>query len=52
MPPPLLFRYTVRDLLPTLCALGHLVCLAGTFVLFHSLPVWILVLAFGAIIFN
>jgi hypothetical protein len=42
MPLSSLFRYTVRDVFPTLCAIGHFVCLAGTFVLFHSLPVWVL----------
>jgi fatty acid desaturase len=52
MPTPSLFRYTVRDLIPTLCAIGHLGCLAGTFLFFHHLPVWVLALAFGAIIFN
>jgi fatty acid desaturase len=50
--PSSLFRYTVRDILPALCAIGHLVCLAGTFVLFHNAPVWVLTLAFGAIVFN
>jgi fatty acid desaturase len=49
---PVLFRYTVRDLFPALCALGHVVCLVGTFGLFHQLPFWILALAFAFIVFN
>ena len=52
MPLPSLLRYTARDIFPILSAFGHLLCLAGTFVFFHNLPVWVLALAFGAIIFN
>jgi len=49
---PRLFRYTAADAIPTLCALGHVACLVGTFVFFHRLPAWILGLAFCAIVFN
>jgi fatty acid desaturase len=52
MPPPSLFRYTARDIIPTLCAFGNLACLVGTFVFFHSLPIWVLALMFGVIVFN
>ena len=52
VPLPPLFRYPARDILLILSAIGHLLCLAGTFVFFHNLPVWVLALAFAAIVSN
>jgi fatty acid desaturase len=48
---PLLFRYTARDAAPALCAVGNVGLLLGTFLSFHSLPAWALVVAFCATAF-
>ncbi len=46
-----IFRYTVYDAIPALCAVVNLALLIGTFVCFNSLPAWALALSFCAIIF-
>ena len=52
MPSRRLFRYSVYDAIPALCAILHTALLVGTFALFHHLPVWLLGLAFCVIVFN
>jgi fatty acid desaturase len=44
-----LFRYTLYDSIPTLCAVGNLALVVGTCVCFPILPEWALAVAFTAV---
>jgi fatty acid desaturase len=49
--PKSIFRYTRFDLLPVLCAAGHLALLLGSWLAFPILPTWVLGMAFCTLIF-